>query len=438
MNHVKQIFLIEDEYVPKDSIKHLMDESAYEFLLEHQYLKGSPNGYIAFQYVGVITYYSNLICVLPKYLKGSLLSDFEKKAKFKTVLKVLKKVQNSILLPDSKYSKNSGEYISEIAVADFLLRDYIDNGLYQKRREEVLLNSNGEVNWDRTISTLDPIISKGQPIYHDLYNYTNITEEYNVICELHKWAVKHCLDKYSDILEYNTSFQEDCVQDWNTLGDLEHLLGVLERELRITYIDREINLFENLYKLLSKKGKNLNTNFNIYGTGYFHTVWEQVCSNSFNNKKDYYSKHIPKPEWKNNDGETVLKETIIPDVVATNRDMTSFFVLDAKYYNFRMHQTPQFYVTGNPGVGDVSKQILYEKAFKDVAIEKKYNVFLFPGIIDSFYKIEGSVTFALLEGHRVFNLILNPEILFENYLSNDNIGFDHLDRIATEIDCKEE
>lgn len=433
MTPTKQIFLIEDEYVPKESIKNLMDDLSYEFLLEHQYLKLSPNGFIAFQYVGVITFSSNVICILPKYFKGITFSDDEKKAKFKTVLKVLKKVQNSVLLPDSKYLKNSGDIVSEIAVADYLLRDYIDYGIYQKRREEVLLNSSGEVNWDRTISTLDPVISRGKPIYHDLYNYSNITEEFNLIAEIHKWTVKYCLKKYSDILEYNLSFQEDSAEGLNDLGDTDHLLGVIERELRITYIDREINLLENLHKLISKKAKNLNTNFNIYGTGYFHTVWEQVCSYSFNNKKDLYSRNIPKPEWKNTEGIKVLKDTIDPDVVATNKEETLFFVLDAKYYNFRMHELPNTTLSGNPGVGDVSKQILYEKAFKDVDISEKHNAFLFPGLIDSFFEIKGSVTFALLEGHEIFNIVLNPEILFASFLSNEKIGFNQLDRIAAQL-----
>lgn len=433
MRFVNQIFLTEDDYIPKDSIKNLMDDLSYEFLLEHQYLKGDPNGYVAFQYVGVITYMSNVICVLPKYYKDTNLSNEEKRAKFKTVLRVLKKVQNSVLLPDSKYLRSADDIISEIAVADYLLRDFIDHGIYQKRREEVLLNTSGEVNWDQTISALDPIISKGQPIYHDLYNYTNITEEFNVIAEVHKWAIKYCLRKYSDILEYNISFQEDSVDELNNIADTAQLLGVIERELRVKYIDREINLLENLHKLIYKKGKNLNSNFNIYGTGYFHTVWEQVCSYSFNNKKERYSKHIPKPAWKNNEGRIVYKDTIDPDVLATNNDETAFFVLDAKYYNYQMHESPSTALSGNPGVGDVSKQILYEKAFNHIEISEKHNVFLFPRLIDSFFEIKGSVTFALLEGHEVFNVVVNPEILFESFLSNEKIGLENLDRIAEEI-----
>ena len=433
MSNSNQVFFIEDEYLSKDSIKILFSDNVYQFLLEQQYVKINFKGFIAFQYVGVISFDSTIICILPKYYSDSNLTFFEKQQKFRVILRVLKKAGMSNLLPDSKYLNNSSEIVSEIALADQLLKDYVDHGFYQKSREEVLFNSNGEVNWDKTISTLAPILSRNSPIYHNQFNYYNGTEESNIIRELHKWVIKYCLFKYRDILDYNISLHEDSYSSLSSFGVTSHILGLLERELRITYLDREIKLFKNIYRFISKQSSKTDNEFNIYGTGYFHVVWEIICSKTFQNKKELYTHLIPKPKWHNFTGEVVAKETIDPDIITTNEDGTSFFVLDAKYYNLQIKEDPHS-VKGNPGVGDVSKQILYEKAFTSLKVPNRYNFLLFPRAIKSLFEIKGYITFDLLPGHKVFNVFLSTDQIFASFLQDSNLGYLNLNRISNRID----
>jgi hypothetical protein len=433
MNHSDQIYLFENKYYIKESIKNLLSDDAYLFLLEHQYVKINSNGFMAFHYVGVISYGSTIICILPKFYADSDLTILEIKQKFRVVLRVLKKAGMSDVLPDSVYLNNTSEIVSEIGLADQLIRDYLDNGFYQKIRKEVLLNTNGEVDWDKTISTLDPILSGKSPIYHDQFNYHTRTEEFNIIRELHKWVIKYCLSKYGDILDYNISFPEDTYSSLSSFGVISHILALLDRELRVTYIDREIKLLKNIHRIVSKQSAKYVNELNIYGTGYFHVVWETVCSETFKNKKELFIHLIPKPKWHNLNGEEDAKDTIYPDTISINEGRTSFFVLDAKYYHLKIKEDP-YSVAGNPGVGDVSKQILYEKAFISLPISNRYNLLLFPGLIDSFFEIKGFITFDLLPGHKVFNVFLNPEQIFDSYLHDTKLGYINLDKISNQID----
>jgi len=427
-----QIFLIEDDYQKKEKIQKLLNAESYQFLLEHQYLKLNGDE-IAFQYVGVISFGSDLICVLPKYFKGRETIPQEEKKLFKTIIKVLKKVGKSEILPDAKFLKNSKQVFSEIALADTILKTYVEDGIYEKKQDVSAVNLTGEINWDKTISTMDPIISRNQPIYHDTYNFSRVTEEFNVISEIHKWAVNYSIKKYSDILDYSISYTEDS-QSLIQLGELEHLLRVIEKELRITYLDRDITLLENLRRILTKASGQEHKKLNIFGTGYFQTVWEHVCAVSFKNKFEQFSSRIPKPFWNNLEGYGVFKQTLIPDVITLNDDESSFFIMDAKYYNYRINNDTPFSISGNPGIGDVSKQLLYEKALAEVEVKKKYNCFLFPSILNTFFEINSSVTLDLLDVKEVYNIQLNAQDMYHNFIQNNSIGFKNLNNISSTID----
>lgn len=68
---------------------------------------------------------------------------------------------------------------------------------------------------------------------------------------------------------------------------------------------------------------------------------------------------------------------MIPDIVTINGNRLSIY--DAKYYKIRLDDKG---VDKQPGVGDVTKQYLYELAYKDFAKENNliidFNAFLMP------------------------------------------------------------
>lgn len=99
---------------------------------------------------------------------------------------------------------------------------------------------------------------------------------------------------------------------------------------------------------------------------------------------------IPRPQWTvpGDDGEVECGDvaTLIPDTVLLHHDWAGnsvFAILDAKYY------TPELgaNVNGVPGVGSVTKQFLYQTAYKKFVFAHGYkrvaNAFLAPSAGDA-------------------------------------------------------
>lgn len=427
-------FFIENSPLSKDEILSIIDnEKGYQYLLEFGYLKQKLKGF-SFHFVGIISVSDKVICVLPKYYSNLDLNSSDLFPQFVKIIKVLKKAgATEPSIPDYNHISTSDyDGISEIVLADKLIKDYIEYGLITKSKNLSGFNTEGEVNWGDTIGSVQPIFSKKRPIYIDTYNLSVITEDYNVVTELHKWIVKTLLTKFGRILDYNFTFHEDCTTNLSDLGTLVYLKGILRRELNEKYIDRDIILIKRMLSFISNEGRPSNDQFTLYGTGYFHTIWEKCCSTFFNNKIDQFKQFIPAPNWLDNKGNAVNKESLLPDVITYTNSNSSLWILDAKYYNLKYYLNP-FDVSGNPGVGDVSKQFLYYKIFERLPYRYKFNCFLFPSLAQNTFTVSGIVSFSLFEDLKIFNVHLSSNLVYESYLSNSPIDETELDKLVSKL-----
>lgn len=124
---------------------------------------------------------------------------------------------------------------------------------------------------------------------------------------------------------------------------------------------------------------------NISCTSSFHTVWENACATVFGSHlhcklKDppiaLSSKDTPiqnatlielieKPKWIAHANGTsyppTVTDTLIPDLITIfQRAKTICFgIFDAKYYVIKLEESE---VSGQPGIGDITKQYLYQRA----------------------------------------------------------------------------
>lgn len=140
----------------------------------------------------------------------------------------------------------------------------------------------------------------------------------------------------------------------------------------------------------------------MYGTNAFHAVWEKACADVFENKlntpigqlhlnkalAEGYDKKaklidlIEKPMWCGEDTVQRPKDTLIPDLITISQHNGEdwFVIFDAKYYLLQLEKGKT--LRGNPGVGDVTKQYLYQLAYKkfiqDHNIGVVKNCFLMP------------------------------------------------------------
>jgi len=438
MKKVDYIIAVEGDYHSHKTLLSLLqgNEKVYQYLFQQNYLRSDSGNSVAFDFVGLITFDNAVVCILPKYYKNHSFSEDIIITDFSSIIKVLKKVGHSDSIPDSKnISNNENINLSELVFADRFLRDYLDYGLFNKNKVSVLLNVEGEVDWAQTVSNLDPIFSNGRPIYNDIYVHSVITEEFNLITELHKWTIKYCLSKFGRILDYNFLFTDDCISDISALGSVEFILNVLRKELSITYTDREILLIRRLMSFIDNLKNDHSGNFSLFGTGYFHVIWEKACSAVFSNKISQFLSIIPSPHWHNFQGNYAIKDTLRPDIISIlEEDDGKFFVFDAKYYNVAYLNNPGFTVSGNPGIGDVGKQFLYDIAFMDLQYKAKYNCFLFPKLLEDFFEVFGFVTFPIFNNSSIYNIYLSPHHVFKGFLNNKSIGQQSLNVIADKLD----
>lgn len=366
------------------------------------YDEDEDNCFYVFTFVGVLVVGGFVLKSYPKYLKA----DSEPTNELKQVLKVVEKYSNSKeQIIKMMSSTNEGRSFNLLAVLLYLLDDYFTNGTYNNSKDIVEVNGSGEIHWDKTINETFAFISNNRPYYFDLYTKKTIDDEYDYFKRLHECVLTKASRDLEDagLLElfgYPKVELSDAVLD--DYGETEYICYRLERELNVQFNTRKQLVLKTLYAYIAQKSNLYDTYaFSIFGTSSFNLVWEDVCSEIFDNQlqksvgeiklplslnEDKYGSHmklidlIEKPTWSIT-GKTAT-DTLIPDLISIFEvDGGSYFaILDAKYYTVTLEQgkTP----TGQPGINSITKQYLYQLAYKDFikehGFDKTINCFLMP------------------------------------------------------------
>ncbi|MBS5985209.1 LlaJI family restriction endonuclease [Clostridium sp.] len=412
-------------------------------LYEKRILKYNYKGEIQFSYVGIIIIKGKSIFVFPKYIKSE--NEINQRQVVKQVIKLLNEFSER-----EKLDKNNLESFSLeketlednlIPIICFLLDDYIANNIYENEISSDELNGDGEINWDKTIELIDPIVINNQWFYSDLITNRTTVDTGRYITRLHGAVINECmtfLDNtgLNSILAYNVENIENSLED---LDEVDRIDREIENEMTVQFNDRKKRVLYAIKAYLDKRSDTGELNLLLYGTRNFKWVWEVICGYVFHNEfvrcgnKDKYSIYeIESPKWYidnsdklENDASSeyeMKKNRLTPDIlkVILNNGEKVLLILDAKYYNIRVQDSM---VKGNPGIEDITKQYLYHAALKKYIsknkINKVFNAFLFPSDLET--HIQGVV---VLEFMRIFsdidiNLIqLNVEEVIKLYCNN--------------------
>lgn len=357
-----------------------------------------------FKFVGVIAIGSRIIKVYPKYI----LSEKEPVLQMKQVLKVLEKYSKSNNQFVGQFKENGDNTsINILSVILFIVRDYYEYGLYDSYYEVLETNGEGDIVWNRTIDDCFVLIKDNKPYYTELVTRKSVEDEENFFKRLHAWVITDCSRQLShsglaelyDMESLNLS--EESLDDF---GDKEYILYKVQCELSMQFNTRKQLLLKTIYNYI-EQSLNLMDNSQgivLYGTTSFYHVWETICASVFNDQRkcklfqlrlscpiaeafdpnSTLESIIEHPSWIGKDFSLFAPDTLETDtLVVTKYGHEDFFViLDAKYYVLKMEKGKK--LRNNPGVGDVTKQYLYQLAFQDfIAAHKiKYvrNCFLMP------------------------------------------------------------
>lgn len=402
-----------------------------------------------FTYVGIIICGSRVVKVFPKYL---LSGKDDVLAEMKQALKVLEKYSRSEKqIVNVFHGDGENRRFNLLAVILFLLNDYYEYGIYSNSEDVIEVNGEGEILWGRTIDEGFALIEGGRPYYMELYTAKSVEDNMDYFKRLHECVLTECSRQLWEA-QIDMLFDMDRLQlseeTLESFGDREYVLWRIANELNLQFNTRRQILLKTLYAYISQNRKMLDGNdgLSMFGTTSYHAVWEKACAEVFDNKlgvplgqlqmsvplagryremaEEKLLNIIKKPIWKGKDTAEVEADTLKPDLISMmcidGNDW--FIILDAKYYNLRLEEGKA--LRGNPGVGDVAKQYLYQLAYRDFIDEHQIpvvrNCFLMPTEGEEVVE-KGVVKMGMFEpmGLEDIQIRLIPATkLYECYLSN--------------------
>lgn len=294
----------------------------------------------------------------------------------------------------------------------------------------------------------------------ELYTGRTVDDDTDYFKRLHECVLTECFQQLRDA-QLDTLFGIDVLElSDETLmefGDKEYILERIYKELNVQFNTRRQILLKTLYAYILQDRRMLEENggISMYGTTAYHAVWEKICAEVFDNKlntslgqlkmvaglaEQYEAMKrktlieiIEKPIWEGTDTTETAADTLIPDLISIPQinGADCFFIFDAKYYNIQLEKGKS--LRGNPGVGDVTKQYLYQLAYREfikahnIAIVK--NCFLMPTEETKIIK-KGAVKMPMLAALGLENIQIRQipaKIIYEYYLNQNKMDVSLLD-----------
>ncbi len=445
---MKNVYIKELKYYSRRKILEILqnDENILDKFLKYDIVKFTSDGY-QFVFVGVIIIENIIINVYPKYIT----SENNIQADFKEIIQVIKKYNKS---NDFRYQNDELEDISynRLSMMLFFVEDYFENGVYSNIQNILETNGNGEIDWMRTVNENVAIIKNNKPYYTNLQTRYKINDLFDYFRLLHEYIITECsiyLEKAGLLELFDLTPAELSDKELDDFGSIDLILERLEKELNVEFNTHKQKLLQSMHSYISNKNAHTNENYlTLYGTPAYHEIWEEMCAYVFGDKlhkrlKDLtlpvnlnpnYSKNkklidlIKKPKWiYKNIHEKQAKGTFIPDIVTVHE--CEFIILDAKYYNLKFTQDN---LDGQPGLESITKQYLYELAFRDFINDHEFkgvkNAFLFP-TYESDIENRGKVKLDILSdlGLKDIQVIMLPAGQINMYyLDNKKIDIEDL------------
>ncbi|AQS53729.1 Type-2 restriction enzyme BsuMI component YdjA [Jeotgalibaca dankookensis] len=410
--------------------------------------------YFYFKYVGILLIKDICIVVYPKYINNIFADYSGNKQKLIQILRVIQKFQSLYIDSNLEFDNDNESFL---ALKMYLQTSYFENGLYSSETTNIELNGDGEILWDKTINEKNAHIIKGVPFYLNYINKNVIQDNGNIIRRIHAAILTEISTELKDVLNL-IGFEPVIISDdyLEDIGNSDYLEYLLESELNSQFINSKQLILKNLLKYIRKKAlKTDSSEVEFYGTSSFNLVWEEVCKKYYKNdlnktlaelnlisegtvikKNNYkliqYRQDLPLkevvdvPKWTLMETETEYKasKTLELDILHVNNIEKRFDIFDAKYYLIEFTDSR---VRKQPGVGDITKQYLYELAFSNLAMINQYtftNSFIVPkdnlaedndlGVKYSYVSLE----FMDDLGLDPINVIArDPQIMYSKYLT---------------------
>ncbi len=254
----------------------------------------------------------------------------------------------------------------------WIINDYLNNGFYTEIEKIYKQNSNGKINWKKTLNS-QHYFEDDNIIFIKPY-YENIMETNTVITELNKYCLEIAI-KYVGFLFGNIEYEKSKLYKKTVEEHVDYYLKLLNKVLSKTFNDRKKLLINHMKRILKFTYEGLNKSLMDFGTYKYYYVWEYMIDAVFGSKDIDKKDYFPDASWTIDGVKEKDKSQLRPDTILKRND--ELFILDAKYYKFGVTESR----SDLPNVSSIQKQITYgDHVLKNLnfAEENIYNAFILP------------------------------------------------------------
>ncbi len=262
------------------------------------------------------------------------------------------------------------------------LREYFKRKKVYKPSKVLLSKSqNKRIDWKRTIEKSNAYIDEYSVFYLEPY-MKSISKSENLVSDIYKCILGYLSRKYeTDSIKYQILSEcQTFLKIENIRKNAISYCSRIRKELFNTFNTQDVLILQILHdyiKELEAPTFQGISQVKLYGTNYFHVIWEHICSYLFRNQYSQLKGNFAQPKWFINNT-IIQKGEFRPDVIL--RVNNRVVILDAKYY----YPIPEKVC----GVSDIAKQLLYAQIADQENIE---NIFIFPGRGDKALEYMGYV-----------------------------------------------
>ena len=348
----------------EDSVADKADPSAAKEVIGNvrDYMKA--NGFLrenggSVRFVGSFTVhtgnYKIAICSFPKYLREKPIDNPE--AVMKKVRIVIEKTGHlfDYELSDAEfnpyYHNRKGCRVSRYDLAEWLVEDYRQHGIFSVREKRYTKDRRGRIAWNRTILKTIPLIDGDTVAYTSPISRYVSKNENTLLSDIHRCAVKEAIEYLGGEA---SGIQEPLFKE-ELLGHLQEYSSAIKSVQRTVFLERDILLLRYLEAWCLYESSYY---LKPIGTVSFELVWEDVLRAVFGHKALGGKVGFGAPRYVIGGKTYVLDGDSIPDGMNfwKKENEIRFIVIDGKYYLGK--------ITGEkvkelPGYKDVAKQIDY-------------------------------------------------------------------------------
>lgn len=408
-------FFIEQQSYRYDSLVEDLGRECFEQLTSRKILiqESQSRDVWSFNYVGFFYFEGIAGFVFPKLYEQSNLEGREPDL-VSFYYRVLRKTSMSLRYEHKSAGGHEQDEFDNVGGLFIDLIDYyINYGLYEKQVLRKTSSLDDRVHWGRTVSSYNPLLVDGEPIYIDVHSSRTFNYDGHFITECQKLVTQKA---YSELGRF---ILPDVKIDLQSTISIDHLLiSRLTRELSSTYVDHETRLLRLLINYLNHKSSTASiSDLILFGTRRFHIAWELALKQTLNDRSSELLRHYTAATWRINELDYSGSGSPRPDILLGNNE--AFGVMDAKYYSVRLSGSK---ISGEPGVGDISKQVMYQDVAEDKGIRVLFNAFLLPSLEVSMQMTidleEDSAAVMLCANKQILVQFVNLEGVFQSFLDH--------------------